>query len=70
MAALGLFLFFRGQQTMGSCLVKPHCEARSLPRASLSPIFTWATRLSRAGQEEMGTHLDKRQVDDKEVTKG
>ena len=59
---MGLFLVFRGQQTMGSCLVKPHCEARSLPRASLSPIFTWATRLRRAEQEEMGTHLDKEEM--------
>ena len=61
-AALGLFLLLGGQQTMGNCLVKPHCEARSLLRASLSPIFTWATRLRRAEQEEMGTHLDKEEM--------
>ena len=62
-----------GQQTIGSCLVKPHCEARRLPRAALSPIFTWVRRLSRAerqkdtwvrsvrrgGQEESETHLEK-----------
>ena len=44
---------------MGSCLVKPHWEARSLPRAVLSPIFTWVRRLRMEGQEEIETHLEK-----------
>ena len=48
-----------GQQTIGSCLVNPHCEARRVPRAVLSPIFTWLRRVRRGGQEERETHLEK-----------
>ena len=55
----GGFFLSKGQQTIGSCLVKPHCEARRLPRAVLSPIFTLVRRVRRGGQEESETHLEK-----------
>ena len=44
---------------MGSCLVKPHWEARRLLRAVLSPIFTWLRSVRMEGQEEIETHLEK-----------
>ena len=55
--ARGLFLS-KGQQTMGSCLLNPHWEASSLPRAFLSPIFTWTSRLRSSGQEERETQVE------------